>query len=57
MKTSKLTYVVEIFQDNGLSHSVHCFTLAEARLVASRSFRALIKPIGEIEYKNGVEVL
>ncbi len=56
MKTNKLSYVVEILQDNGLIHSVDCVTLAEARMVASRVVRAVIKPIGEIEYKNGLEV-
>lgn len=56
LKTTKLTYVVECYDEKSIIHSVDCVTLAEARLIASRSFRAVIKPVGKIEYQYGIEL-
>lgn len=60
MKTSKFKYRVLITDsDNEFPYSreVQCITLAEARLVAQRSYKAIIECIGSIEYRNGLEVL
>ena len=56
MKTSKLSYIVEVQNEKGIWKSVECVTLAEARLIASRAILAVIKPVGKIEYAYGKEI-
>lgn len=63
MKTSKFSYKVycsndpnELLALSVYSKVINCVTLAEARLVAARSPTACIQCVGEIFYKNGLEV-
>lgn len=59
MKTSKFKYRVYIWDsedDFPYSRVVDTVTLAEARLVAIRSFGAKIECIGAIEYRKGLEI-
>lgn len=63
MKTSKFSYTVycyplvkendSIFQQPQI---IQCVTLAEARFVAARYYRASIRCTGEIQYLKGIEV-
>ena len=60
MKTSKFKYrvlIIDSENDYPYSREVECVTLAEARLVAQRSYMATILCEGKIEYVKGVEVL
>lgn len=62
MKTNKFKYTVWCYPNEDSTalspetKTVNCVTLAEARLVAARFYRAVIQCSGQIEYRKGLEV-